>query len=88
MVPTLLKYSSKIVNKKKVTGSDSTGVIKVKLWANNIKEVLENEKYFLERVAVRVCPSGVLNLAITPLTKVTPSNKEISQVSAARICYV
>ena len=32
VVPTLLKYSSRIVNKKEVTGNDSTGVIKVTLW--------------------------------------------------------
>ena len=32
VVPTLLKFSSRIVNKKEVTGNDSTGVIKVTLW--------------------------------------------------------
>ena len=46
--------SSKIVNKKEVTGNDSsTDVIKVTLWANNIKEVPENGKYFYEHVTVR-----------------------------------
>ena len=72
MVPMLLKYSSKVVNKKEVTGNDSAGVMKVTLWGNNIKEVPENGKYILECVIVREWPAGVLNLATTPRTKVTP----------------
>ena len=71
MVPMLLKYSSKIVNEK-VTGNNSTGVMKVRLWGNNIKEVPEKRKYILECVIVREWPADVLNLATTPRTKVTP----------------
>ena len=79
VVPTLLEYSSKIVNKKEVTGNYSTGVIKATLWANNTKVAPENGKYFLERVTVREWPAGVLNLTKIPRTKLTPSNKVISQ---------
>ena len=73
VVPTLRKYSSKTVNKNEIS------FIKVTFWANNIKEVPENGKYFLERVTVREWPAGILNLTTTQPTKVTPSNKEISQ---------
>ena len=43
--PISLKYLSKIVNKKEVTGNDSTRGFKVTLRANNIKEDPENGKY-------------------------------------------
>ena len=85
----LLKYSSKKINEKEVTRNDSTGAIKVKLWVNTIKEVPENDKYFLGRVTVRKWPAGVLNL-MTTLPYESNAFEEsnfANRVSAARIGF-
>ena len=78
-------YFDKTKTEKEVTNNTVLEILEENAVAfeyikyKQIDENSENEKYFLERVTAREWPAGVLNLATAPHTKVTPSNKEISQ---------
>ena len=79
VVPTMLKYSSKSVDKKEVSANDDTGIIKLTLWSNTIADVPTSGVYLLEQVTVREWPQGVLSITTSPKTTIRPSDKAIKK---------
>ena len=51
-VPTRLKKSGAVVNKKELQGNDNTGTIKVTLWGEKIKDVAVSGVYLLKNALV------------------------------------
>ena len=76
LVPTKLRRSPVVMNKKEVQANDSSGVIKIALWGKHIDAVLENGVYKIEGATVNEW-NGVISLNTNQYTKVTPSSEKI-----------
>ena len=69
-----IKSRNEMVSKKDVSANDETGIIRLTLWGEKIKEVEENRSYNIENIVVKEWPQGVFYLTTGRNTSIEMSD--------------